>query len=279
MVVPTRDADLLYIKHNLHTYLRIGADEMILCIDEDSNQTFIDELNSIYDGIKKKYSNVSELKILKVEKRSDYNFHQAWVRRKGFLTAKNDVILTGDIDLHINKKVLKAIDIVGKNNVGLASLQKFQLQSNLNNSVTTIWRIFYLTLLRTLYHSIFTGLYAMYRPYWLETEDEKIKELKNPKFTKGFESVIGEDTYLRDFMEKKYKCVYLRDTGAIDFGIALHDDKKVQFTMGRYYLHNDRVLWQVLIAAFAYYHPDSIVGYFYEKNKIKKGLAKLHDVV
>jgi len=88
VVVPTRDADLLFIRHNLHTYLRIGADEMILCIDEDSNQTFIDELNSIYDGIKKKYSNVSELKILKVEKRSDYNFHQAWVRRKGFFDCK-----------------------------------------------------------------------------------------------------------------------------------------------------------------------------------------------
>ena len=132
------------------------------------------------------------------------------MRRKGFLEAKNDVILTGDIDLYINKHVLDAVNIVGKDGIGLASVQKFPLQSNLKASIITIWRLVYQVFLRSTYSGVFTGLYAIYRPYWLETEDDQIKSLQNVKYAGIKGSLLGEDTYLRDCMERKYKCVYLR---------------------------------------------------------------------
>lgn len=257
----------------------VGAEEMILCIDDDSSQEFITNVHSLYDRIKKRYPDASLLKVLKVEKRTDYSFHQAWVRRKGFLESKNDIILTGDIDLYINKCVLNAVELVGKDNIGLASVQKFPLQSNLKSSLSTIWRLAGQMMIRKLYHSVFTGLYAFYRPYWIETEDSRIKELRNPKHAGFYSSVIGEDVYLRDCMQRKYRCVYLKCVGAVDYGISLHDNPVIQFTMGRYYFHQGKSLWQVLLAAFLYYHPDSIVGYFYEKERVKKGLAKLGNVI
>jgi len=278
VVVPSRESDLPYIKHNLHTYLRVGAEELILCVDEDSNQKFLDNVSSLYESIKKEYS-VSELKILQVERRSDYSFHQAWVRRKGFLEAKNDVILTGDIDLHINRSVLNAVNIVGIDNIGLASVQKFPFQSNLRRSIITTWRLLYMAFIRYTYYSVFTGLYALYRPYWLETEDDGIKKLQNVKYGGMSASIYGEDTYLRDCMARKYRCVYLRNVGAIDYGIALHDNHSMQFAVGRYSVHSGLSLWRILVAAFAYYHPDRLVGYFYEKERVKKGLVKIGDVV
>jgi len=252
---------------------------VLLCIDDDSSDRFVSSLKSLYDEIKIGHNDASPLKIVKVEKRGDYSFHQAWVRRKGFLEAKNDVILTGDIDLHINKCVLNAVDIVGKDGIGLASVQKFPLQSNLKASLSTIWRLVYQVFIRSTYFGVFTGLYAVYRPYWLETEDDQIKSLQNVKYAGIKGSLLGEDTYLRDCMERKYKCVYLRCVGAIDFGIALHDNASMQFAMGRFYFHQRKHLWQVLAAAFIYYHPDSIVGYFYERERARKGLVKIGDVV
>ena len=53
----------------------------------------------------------------------------------------------------------------------------------------------------------------------------------------------------------------------------------MQFAMGRLYFHQRKHLWQVLTAAFVYYHQDSIVGYFYEKEHARKGLVKIGDVV
>jgi hypothetical protein len=279
VVVPTRESDWPYIKNNFHTYLKVGAEEVLLCIDDGSSDQFVGKLKSLYDDIKAEYNDASSFRIVKVEKRSDYSFHQAWVRRKGFLEAKNDVILTGDIDLYINKCVQKAVNMVGKDDIGLASVQKFPLQSNLKGSLSTIWRLVYQVFIRSAYFGVFTGLYAVYRPYWLETEDERIKNLQNVKYAGIKGSLLGEDTYLRDCMQRKYRCVYLRCIGAIDFGIALHDNAHMQFAMGRLYFHQQKPLWQVLAAAFVYYHPDSIVGYFYEKERARKGLANIGDVV
>ena len=92
-------------------------------------------------------------------------------------------------------------------------------------------------------------------------------------------SLLGEDTYLRDCMQRKYKCVDLRCVGAIDFGIALHDNATYAVCHGKTLLSSTKALWQALVAAFVYYHPDNIAGYFYEKERARKGLVKIGDVV
>ena len=278
IVVPSRETDFPYLKNNLESYLNVESEEVLLCVDDDISQDFQNQIFSLYDSIKKKNNEISALEIIKVERREDFKFHQAWVRRKGFLKAKNDVILTGDIDLYINKKVTEAIKIVGKNEIGLASLQKFPLHSNLMGSFLTIWRLMYQMFLRATYYRVFTGLYALYRPYWLETEDDGIKNLKNVKYAGIKASTLGEDTYLRDCMNRKYRCVYLRSVGATDYGIALHDDPKMQFATGRYYFHKGMSLSGVLLASFTYFHPQSIAGYLYEKERVRKGIIKFGDV-
>ena len=278
IVVPSRESDFILIKKNLLSYLTVGAEEFLLCVDDDSSEEFIDNVNNLYEKLKKKHTDISSLRIIRVERRPDFQFHQAWVRRKGFLSAKNDYILTGDIDLFINKKVVKAIETVGQNNIGLASLQKFPFQSNLRFSFITIWRMMYQTLIRATYRDVFTGLYALYRPYWLDTEDEKIKNLKNAKYAGLKGSMLGEDTYLRDCMEKKHKCAYLRYVGAVDLGIALHDNPRMQIALGRYYFQQGKSLYHAFLAGFLYAHPEAIVGYLYEKERVKKGLSKMGDV-
>ena len=65
----------------------------------------VSQLESLYDKSRQITRDASQLKILEVEKKNDYSFQQAWVRMKGFLEARNDVILTGDIDLYINRCV------------------------------------------------------------------------------------------------------------------------------------------------------------------------------
>ncbi len=278
IVVPSRESDFHLINKNLVSYLTVSAEEFLLCVDDDCSKEFIDNVNNLYEKLKKKYTDISSLRIIQVERRPDFQFHQAWVRRKGFLSAKNDYILTGDIDLFINKKVVKAIETVGQNDIGLASLQKFPFQSNLRFSFITIWRMMYQTLIRATYRDVFTGLYALYRPYWLDTEDEKIKNLKNAKYAGLKGSMLGEDTYLRDCMEKKHKCAYLRYVGAVDHGIALHDNPRMQIALGRYYFQQGKSLLHAFLAGFLYAHPEAIVGYLYEKERVKKGLSKMGDV-
>ena len=278
IVVPSRESDFHLINKNLVSYLTVSAEEFLLCVDDDCSKEFIDNVNNLYEKLKKKHTDISSLRIIQVERRPDFQFHQAWIRRKGFLSAKNDYILTGDIDLFINKKVVKAIETVGQNNIGLASLQKFPFQSNLRFSFITIWRMMYQTMIRATYRDVFTGLYALYRPYWLDTEDEKIKNLKNAKYAGLKGSMLGEDTYLRDCMEKKHKCAYLRYVGAVDHGIALHDNPRMQIALGRYYFQQGKSLLHAFLAGFLYAHPEAIVGYLYEKERVKKGLSKMGDV-
>ena len=222
IVVPSRETDFPHVKNNLESYLNVEAEEVLLCVDDNISQNFQNQIFSLYDSIKKKNNEISPLEIIKVERREDFAFHQAWVRRKGFLKAKNDLILTGDTDLYINKNVTEAIKIVGKNEIGLASLQKFPLHSNLMGSFLTIWRLMYQMFLRATYYRVFIGLYALYRPYWLETENDGIKNLKNVqrKIKKAMKQAVAEamkeeGEFLEKQIKKSARKFGLKDTGKL----------------------------------------------------------------
>jgi len=74
-------------------------------------------------------------------------------RRTGFLNAKYDRILTGDIDLIINRNVLKAVEKVGN----VLSLYRLITE--------TMLRIFSNVIKRKMGATSFTGLYAFWKPY------------------------------------------------------------------------------------------------------------------
>src|SRR2546428_11189755 len=104
-------------------------------------------------------------------------FHQAFVRRTGFKSARFDKILTGDIDVIVNENVVAAIRMVGKDNIGIVNLQK-EMRSGFFDVVQNSTRRVIRALKKEAY---FTGLYALYRTHRLETEDEEsAKKIPHP---------------------------------------------------------------------------------------------------
>lgn len=284
VVIPVKnEVDL--IRRNLSSWCELKPSEIILCFDKPAPDDCVALARLIA-----RFYNV-HLRILEVERNSEYSFHQAWVRRKGFLEAKHDRILTGDIDLIVNKNVLKAVKMVGKNNVGLVSCSKFRVPTNL----TSLWRCFGHNILRKiiaialtqqfippgLRMTTFTGLYAISRPCWRQSEDEGIKTLVNPKqalrgdYTSsnplGATSCPGEDSYLRDCMVKKFKVVYLHDIGAKDVQNALRNHPSVQFEVGRYNaLERNRSLLGAIVHTICYFHPYYLQGFLNGRKEKKQ---------
>ena len=268
MVCPIKD-EINLIPVTLPSFYNVNPSEVILCFDDPPDK----KAYTLARHIAQKYD--IPTKFIFVKRDPEWRFHQACVRRKGFLEAKYDRILTCDIDLIINKNVLKAVELVGKNGIGLVSLSKIRYPKKL----TDYWREAIMLFLRNVIHGIldkivatttFTGLYAVFRPYWLETEPlEQVKKLVNPKqvnkesyrVLEPESPIMGEDTFLRDCMQKKYKCIYLRDIGAIDLGTPLEDNPTVQYTIGRYFALQGRPLLVSLGRAIVRAQPHYLMGY------------------
>lgn len=279
IVCPVHD-EINLIPLTLPSFYEVDASEIILCFDNPPHEQALSQAKKVashYD---------TETNFLFVERNSEYIFHQAWVRRKGFLTAKHNRILTTDIDLVLNHNVQKAVNLVGKKDVGLASCSKFYSTRTLAG-VAGWWRLFAKHVMDKLVYPIwkhsqqekmqfttFTGLYALWRPFWLDSEDEGIKSLENPKtqirlgekptFSKH-KVCVGEDTYLRDCMERKHKVAYLPDVGAFNIGPQLKDHPHVQFERGRYCYTQGRSMLGAFFTTFFRLQPHYIHGYLWQR--------------
>ena len=167
------------LERSLPLFYKINPDEVIICTDDPSPSKVLKAINRIAA----QHGMSDKTKIHSVMRNPEYGYHQAWVRRSGFLAAKNDIILTSDVDLLINKNTLKAINLVGKNNVGLVSLSKFRHPFDL----ISFYRAFGSAFIIIMYYLLirhqssgtggvrmttFTGLYALHKPSWLDTEDD-----------------------------------------------------------------------------------------------------------
>ena len=116
IVCPIRDETHL-IPITLPSMYSVSPSEVILCLDKGTPKRVIETILETA----KKYNAESITDILYVERNPEYRFHQAWVRRSGFRRARNDLILTLDIDTVLNLKVKNFLDIVGKDNIRLVS--------------------------------------------------------------------------------------------------------------------------------------------------------------
>lgn len=273
-VIPVKGEE--YLEENLPSWCQLNPDEIILCFDKPAPEHCVELIGTLAE------KHETNLRILVVEKNREYKFHQAWVRRQGFLSAKHDKILTGDIDLQVFLPCLKAVEMVGKDDVGLVSLMKVRQPSGFQGKVRAFMdkhmkRVLYkFDEIVTLYYhkepyeretSHFTGLYAMWRPYWLDSEDEGIKSLENPKnapFIFGqWGGYCGEDTYLKNRMETKHKCVFLSDVGAKDFGVGLEETEHIQLKIGKYYfLKRDRPNY-IVKGSIVHVRPKMLGSYIY----------------
>ncbi len=270
IVIPVKDEVDLLMK-TLPSYYAVNPSEVLICTDKPALEVVKTAINRVATSLNAE--NIT--KIIEVDRDSEWRFHQAHVRREGFHKAKYDRILTGDIDLAINDNILKALKLIGKGDVGLVSLSKLRYPRNLKD----VWALFATTFLRNVVHRMlnlinvtttFSGLYALWKPYWLDSEPEdEIKRMVNPKQIYrgekpnlvGATAITGEDIFLRDCMLRKYKCLYLRDIGAIDLGVAIEDLPYIQYMKGQSFALRGRSLPVSLGRAILRAQPYYLMGH------------------
>jgi hypothetical protein len=275
IVIPVKD-EVRLMTRTLSSYYSVEPNEVLICTDKP----VLKRVKNAVNRIAKLHRAEHITKIVEVERDPEWYYHQAHVRRAGFHEAKYDKILTGDIDLLINKKVHKALNIVGRNNVGLASLSKFSKPKDFQN----LWSFIITTLIHNMYKILgsnkglpgFSGLYAIWRPYWLKSEtEEEVKRLLNPKqlYTgeirnlKNASAVTGEDSFLRDCIKKKYKVRYFDDIGAIDLGVAPISRPHLMFRRGQNAAKQGGSLIVCIGRSLLRVQPFYLKGFLYEHRK------------
>lgn len=245
-----------FLSKTLKACIEIHPDELILCLDEPKDKKLVQTITNILN----KFNFSEKTKIITVSKSLDYSFHQAKVRREGFKQAKHDRILTVDADTVVNNNVLKALYMVGKNNVGFVSCST----SHVKKGPLNFWRYLTFKIANKVSPPKFTGLYSIWRPYWLETENEKIKSLPNARTAKGGFALIGEDAFLHNCMKNKHKCIHLSDFGGYCLQNDCNDLPHVQFETGRFYSKKFN-FFQVLFRSILFLRPQILKGYLHQK--------------
>jgi len=256
VVVPVKkEANLL--RDSLPACYRLNPDEIVVCFDKPAPK----ECLQVVDKTSSKHPEI-RTKILEVERNPEYRFHQAWVRRQGFRETKNNRVLTADVDLIVNANVLKAIELVGRNDIGLVSCSKLPSVSGLLG----FWRTTGDQLVRWFIQiPHFTGLYCIWKPYWLDSEDERIKELENPRNALGAYVFVGEDTFLLNCMRRKHRVIFLPDIGAYCMTPNMEDLSHIQFESGRFLQTRGRRFHRILIQSVLTARMEQVQGYLYEK--------------
>lgn len=266
IVIPIKGTkeEASFISRTLPYVYSIRPSEVILSIDKPTeDENIIPKIKSVI----KSYHAEKITRILEIEKgKNDWKDQQMKARYTGFLEAKNNKILQVDIDLIINKNVLKVIELVGKNNIGLVSCNKLTLPYSLPNLYRTIVKV----ILSSFRKARFAGLYAVWKPFWLDVEPIDVAK----KFTKTKNKIRnreplelddflskGDDSHLKDLMIKKYGCVYLKDIGALILTDDWENRPFIQFSKGIYFSHADRRMLPNLIKAIVRLQPYYFCGF------------------
>jgi hypothetical protein len=257
IVCPIKNETSLMAR-TLPSFYNVEPSEVILCFDNPPNK----DAYQLAMKISQKYSHIPT-RFLFVDKNPEYKSQLPWVRRFGFRNAVNERILTVDIDLIINKNVLRAITLVGKDNIGLVSCSKKYPYKGL---FKTVYRRTFDKIINFAYPTRFTGLYALWKPYWLDSEDESVKRLDDMKQTLISSDIqTGEDTYLRNCIVKKHKVIYVKNVGATCLTYNSSDLPQVQWQDGRYFASQGYTLFRILLKAILYFRIYVLLGWMYEK--------------
>ena len=248
------------ISRTLPCVFSLCPSEVILAIDKPVEDASI--LSKIV-SITQSYNASNITRILEIEK-GGWKDQQMKARYNGFLEAKHNKILQVDIDLIVNKNVLKAIRLVGKDNIGLVSCSKLTVPYSIPKLHRTLVKVA-LSLLRK---SRFVGLYVVWKPFWQETETIELARQYTKTRTKmrnrealDLEDFLckGDDSHLKELMIKKHRCVHLKTVGALVLTDDWGDRPFVQYCKGVYFSHKDKILYS-LIKAIVRLHPYHFCG-------------------
>jgi len=249
IVCPVKD-EVGLVPKTLPSFYDINPSEVILCVDKPAPQDVI----AMIAKVARACNAEDKTRIIEVERNPEYSFHQAYVRRTGFLKAKCDKILTADIDIIVDKNIEKYFSLV-EGDTKLVSFAKSSYPPNLRYIVAHLIQKVYRLVKHKAYES-FTGLYFFSKKAWMETED--IDSLKRiPR---------GEDTHLHEYLRKRYKTVFIDDVENIC--LRPMETRKYQYFVGvtKWRTRKDP-FWRVIVHSILYFRPYSIVGYLAAKRR------------
>lgn len=244
VVIPISKRDCELASQTLLSWLKLPTDDILLCVDHRDQPSLIGR--AVNDDPRVSYVFVGD---------SPWMFRQAYVRRQGFKSAKHDIILTGDSDVVPNLNVLQAVELVGEDGVGVVNVQMDMKGKH--------WRNFWRRVVRHLKHTAFhTGLYALYRPYWIETEDEESASVVPDPRTSNLamveyhgrtnNGILGEDVMLFEAMLDRYKTMSLPIVGGTEVREESNMKSAVQKKLAERYVQSGRKLQSVVVAAVLY---------------------------
>lgn len=191
--------------------------------------------------------------------------------------------------LDYQQNELKAVKMVGKNDVGLVSLNKFRYP----NSLIRFLRLIGTGIMQKYVHfsakayrgrgiatTAFTGLYAIWRDYRLHSEPkeeaQKRKSSKTPlrrgekvEWDSDMIRGTGEDTFLRDHMKEKHEVVCPSDIGGYVLTDPMEDLPVVQFKKGIHFCLRGRNLLGALARTVFRLQPHYLCGHLYGRNLLR----------
>jgi len=264
VVIPVADRDSDLVPRTLPSWLTLGADDVVIATDMPASR----ELREVVTHVARAYGAAESLRIVEVPRSDEYRFHQAFVRRSGFIAAKHDAILTGDIDLIVKKEAARVAAEVGTGGVGLVSISKIGKVTGIGGALRTVSFM----LMQKLSPPRFTGLYAVWRPFWLETEDVGVRNIRDPRVEGYHEAglgILGEDTYLYVCMKRKYACLHDNSISAIDVKGFVEDLPRLQYEWGRALAETSN-LGMVSIASILLVYPNLLRGFMHQRAERKK---------
>ena len=162
----------------------LKPNEVIFVLDRctDRSQEIIEGINKIYGK--------TTLQLLHVREKSDYRFHTAFLRRKAYEMASNDIILNTAIDIKLDPRIAKYLGYLDQE-TKLIKFGFYDYPFNVQSFMRQIYSTF------TPWKSN-SGLYLFSKKAWMETENqEEVKLLES-----------SEDTHLIKSIESKYKSRY-----------------------------------------------------------------------
>jgi len=266
IVMPVRN-EAEYLRQSLPACYKVGPQEVLLCLDDPPHEETVRQARLIAE----KLGFADRTRFETVARNPEYSFHQAWVRREGFRRAKHDRILTTDADLVINGNVLKAVGLVGRDDVGLVSCAVLRFAKG----PVGFWRATTHYFARFLTKAGIAGLYALWRPHWLDSEDDAISRLPDPR-GRGVEGslvLMGEDIHLYNCMKIKHRCAHVSDICAYNLRADYNERPSIQFEVGRYYAQKRYPFWNVLLKSLALARFHYLHGYFYQRNRREEAPA------
>lgn len=232
IVLPVKDeADML--NQSLQSAISLHPSEIVLVVDAKSmrNPAYHDIL-----AIAAKVAGANDYKglhICEVSPNPKWKFHQAWVRRCGYVEARYDRIFTFDVDSILYLTVLQGYDLLGKNNVAFVTFKKDLAGRGIVRATASTLRNAY-HLLSPLVRAVrvrqynsgvglptkppkpFPGLYWLYKPWYLELVPEcEISQIYN-----------GEDTFLAEKLrsQDKYQHIHMDTVGVRMLGRSENEE-------------------------------------------------------